>query len=66
MTTEDKAQDLICRFLNQLPYVEGKPAMQTEEAKQCAIIAAKWMKGSFCGELHKAHYDRLIGAIRKY
>ena len=67
MTKEElKAQHLVSMFLTELPHVEGKPAMQTEEAKQCAIIACKWMKDSFAGELHKGHYDRVIGAIRKY
>lgn len=60
-----EAEDLVSRFLTHLPYVEGKPVMQTEEAKQCAVVACNWMKDKFAGDIHRKHYDDVIKAVRQ-
>jgi len=62
--SKTQAENLVSRFLTEVPFVEGKPYPKTEDAKVNAIIAANWLKDLFSGELHKKECEELIKEIK--
>lgn len=64
MSNTEKAEHLVSKFLTEVPYREGIPYPNTDDAKINAVIAVGWVKDSFAGEYHKRDCDEIIKEIK--
>ncbi|MFT3679453.1 MAG: hypothetical protein QM791_04220 [Ferruginibacter sp.] len=64
MDYKTEAEMLVGSFLTEVPFREGKPYPNTEDAKINAVIAVNWYRKKLAGERHQKHCDELIEEIK--